>query len=129
MSKTRGQKDSLAQERRGARMYGGTRNSGSGNTNGFKNDVRADEYSIEFKTTRNKSYSLKLSDLITAFKEALRSGREALFAIDFITDGRTYRYVIMDEYNFFDLKDRLHKAEDDVSYLMQYLPEGEYWEG
>jgi hypothetical protein len=126
MAKTQGQKDSLAQERRGAKVHQGIRNTGSGNTTGHKNDVRTDEYSIEFKVTRNKSFRLALADLITAYKEALRSGREALFGIDFITEGRTYRYVIMDEFNFFDLRQRLREAEHDREYLMQYLPPGEY---
>jgi hypothetical protein len=98
-----GIKDSREQERRGARMHEGIVNSGSGNTTGHKNDVRTVSHSIEFKCTRNKSYSLKLSDLITARKEALLDGREALFGIDFITPGRTYRYIVMDEDEYFRL--------------------------
>jgi hypothetical protein len=103
MAKTQGQKDSAQQERRGAQVHGGVRNSGSGNTTGHKNDVITDTRSIEFKITRNKSYSLKLQDLITAHKEALLSGRDALFGIDFITPGRTYRYIVMEEYEYFSL--------------------------
>ena len=123
--------ESQKQERRGAKVYKGTQNSGSGNTNGHKNDVRTPGYSIEFKTTRQKSYSLKLADLKTAAKNALLSGREVLFAIDFqeqTSSGRidTHRYVVMPEWEFLDMTGRLDKAESDVGYLMRYLPEGEY---
>lgn len=130
---TEDQKRSKAQERRGARVYGGRQNSGSGNTDGHKNDVRTERESIEFKTTRQKSWSLKLEDLRTAEKNALLEGREALMGIDFLSQtpsGRlvTYRYVVMSEYDYLRLRREKQEADKDVSYLMGYLPDGEYLE-
>lgn len=105
--------ESQKQERRGARKYGGRVNSGSGNTDGFKNDVTTDDLSIEFKTTSHKSYNLRLDALRTAEKEAVRVGREALFGIDFRTPRQTYRYVVLTEDEYFWLLDHCHSGTDD----------------
>lgn len=95
--------DSQRQERRGAKVYDGKVNAGSGNTTGHKNDVRTADRSIEFKTTRAKSYALKLEDLILAERNALLDGREALFGLDFVTADRTFRYVIIPEWDYLEL--------------------------
>jgi hypothetical protein len=98
--------DSQKQERRGAKVYGGTVNAGSGNTSGHKNDVRTDDLSIEFKTTRQKGYYLRLDALRNAEKEALVDGRECIFGLDFVTSKEgTFRYVIMPEDWFLMLLD------------------------
>ena len=103
--------DSQKQERRGAEVYGGKVHSASGATNGWKNDVHTPDLSIEFKTTRNKSYSLKLSDLITATGHALLGDRDMLFGIDFVTTGRTYRYVVMEEDQYFALRELAYGSQ------------------
>jgi hypothetical protein len=108
---TDNQKRSRKQERRGAKVYGGKVNSGSGNTDGYKNDVRTPDLSIEFKTTKQKSYNLRLDALRNAEKEALLSGREVLFGVDFETASQLFRYVIMPEYNYLNLYDLLEAAE------------------
>ena len=115
--------DSQRQERRGAKVYGGKVNSGSGNTDGFKNDVRTDDMSIEFKTTSNKSYSLRLDSLRTAEKEALRGGRESvLFGIDFRTPRQTFRYVVLTEEEYLWMQERLEEARADAAnYRELYL--------
>ena len=124
--------ESQKQERRGARVYGGVQNSGSGNTTGHKNDVRTPEYSIEFKTTRQKSYSLKLEDLRAAQKNALLSGREVLYAIDFQEQDqgriKTHRFVVLPEWDYLSLKERLADTESMLAAAMFYVPEGEYLE-
>jgi len=123
---TQGQKDSRKQERRGARVYGGTVNSGSGNTSGHKNDVRTPELSIEFKCTRQKSYTLKLADLLTAANEAIRDGREALFGLDFLhqePNGRlvNHRFVILPEWDYLDMRRRLAEAEENQAKVIDRM--------
>jgi hypothetical protein len=105
---------SRKQEKRGAKVYGGTVNAGSGNK-GRKNDVRADEWSIEFKTTSAASYSLKRADLLLAERHAILEHRRALFGIDF-ADGKsgTSRYVVLTEDDLVTLLQRVSDLEDDI---------------
>jgi hypothetical protein len=93
-------KKSQRQERRGAALHGGTRNAGSGNGWVRKNDVRTPDYSIEYKVTSKKSYSLKDAELIEAEKIALLDGREMLFGIEMVS-GR--RWIVLSEETFLDL--------------------------
>jgi hypothetical protein len=96
---------SRKQEKRGAKLFGGTVNAGSGNK-GRKNDVQTEEWSIEFKTTTAKSYSLKRDELLLAERNALLAHRKALFGIDFAGgDNGTHRYIVV--------------GEDDVLSLLQ----------
>ncbi|MEU4534313.1 hypothetical protein AB0G15_05520 [Streptosporangium sp. NPDC023825] len=74
--------DSQAQEKRAAKDYGGTVNSGSGNGPWRKNDVRSDKYSIECKVTGKASFRLSLKDLLLAYKQALLDGRIMLFEVE-----------------------------------------------
>lgn len=95
---------SRKQERRGAEMFGGTMNAGSGNGS-RKGDVRTDDENIEFKTTIGKSYSLKHRDLEDAYRNALLIGRRALFGVEF-SDGRTSdRYIVLTEADYLAMKD------------------------
>lgn len=104
--------DSQRQEREAAKRYGGKVNAGSGNSTGHKNDVRTPRdgtaLSIEFKTTRAKSYSLKREDLLRAEREALLDGRSALFGVEFRIEApyRRFRYVVISEDDFLDLLER-----------------------
>jgi hypothetical protein len=94
---------SRKQEKRGAKLLGGSVNSGSGN-GPRKNDVRSDEWSVEYKTTTAKSYSLKLADLEVAERQAILEHRSALFGIDFARGaGRTSRYVVCPESELYGL--------------------------
>jgi hypothetical protein len=126
---TKNQRRSRKQEKRGARVYGGIRNSGSGNTTGHKNDVRSSTLSIEFKTTTNKSYGLKLAELQAAEDNALLDGRNALFGIDFeeqhLGKRKTFRYVVQTEYDFLEIKRRLEQAESEAE---RYRDDASYWE-
>lgn len=88
--------DSRKQEARGAKIFGGTVNSGSGNGWKRKNDVRTPDYSIEYKVTAKASYTLKAADLITAEKYALLDGRTMLFGIQL--GGRNW--VLLTEEDF-----------------------------
>lgn len=102
-------KRSRKQEKRGAELYGGSVNAGSGNR-GRKNDVRTDDWSIEFKTTKSASYSLKRAELQLAEQHAIREHRRCLFGIDFAgTNGSTSRYVVLGEH---DLCELLQQVED-----------------
>lgn len=90
-------KRSQRQERRGARILGGTVNSGSGNGPWRKNDVRTPLFSIEYKTTTKKQFPLKSSDLAKAEENALLDGnRTMLFGIEMA--GRTW--MVIDEADF-----------------------------
>lgn len=117
--------ESQKQERRGAKVFGGKVNAGSGNTDGHKNDVRTEDLSIEFKTTGQKSYSLRLDALRNAEKEALLDGRSALFGLDFRTQSHVFRYVILPEWDYLDLLERVTLLESCVDELRH---ERDYWE-
>lgn len=95
-------KDSRAQEKRAAKDYGGTVNSGSGNGPWRKNDVRSDVYSIECKVTDKYSFSLKLKELIRARMYATLDNRTMLWEIrmcdrDFVLMPRD-DFLVLDEY-------------------------------
>ena len=104
---------SRKQEKRGAQVYGGTVNPGSG-CGHRKNDVTTSGHSIEFKTTTKKSYSLSLASLIDCERHALSlGGRVPLFGIDFATTAATYRYVLMTEFDYL-------QAQHELEYLREF---------
>ncbi|WP_188187584.1 hypothetical protein [Nonomuraea sp. SYSU D8015] len=82
------------QEKRTAKQWEGTRNSGSGNGWVRKNDVRSARFSIECKTTSAASYRLTDKELREAEKIALMDGRTMVFQIEMC--GRKWD-VIADE--------------------------------
>ena len=92
---------SQRQERNGAKAFGGTVNSGSGNGIWRKNDVRTPTESIEFKYTDAKSYSLKLADLLKGERHALLDGRRFIFGIGF---GTRERFVVLREEDYLELR-------------------------
>lgn len=96
-----GYRKSQRQEKRGAALLGGSRNAGSGNKE-RKNDVRAEDISVEYKYTDKKSYSLKLDELLQAEKHALLDGREMLFGIEM--GGR--HFVVLSEDYYVQLRGR-----------------------
>lgn len=62
-----------------------------------KNDVRTPTESVECKTTKAASYSLKYADLQKAEKTALLDSRRMVFGIQF--EGRgSYVVLSMDDY-------------------------------
>src|SRR4051812_14725223 len=80
------------QEKDFAASIGGVRNPGSGNQYWTKNDVRNNKFSVEAKYSDRASYSLKLSELELAEKNALLdNGRTMLFTVSF--SGK--EYVVM----------------------------------
>ena len=116
-------KRSKKQEKRGAKLYGGSVNAGSGNKS-RKNDVRTDDWSIEFKTTNAASYSLRRADLELAERHAILEHRNALFGIDFAGRAGTSRYVVLTEgdlhrvlYEIEELRLELGAANDDLFHL------------
>lgn len=96
-----GLRKSRKQERRGAKLFGGTQNAGSGNKD-RKNDVRTSTMSIEYKFTDKKSFSLKLEELIQAERHALLDGREMLFGIQM----GDRHWVVLSEESFAALVDQ-----------------------
>jgi hypothetical protein len=74
---------SRLQERKGAKDWDGSVNSGSGNGWIRKGDVRNDKFLIEYKHTDSKSYSLKESELLKIENQALVDGRDAIFVVGF----------------------------------------------
>ncbi len=97
---------SQKQEREGARRLGGTVNSGSGNGWKRKNDVRTDEFSVEFKTTAARQYILKADDLLLAYRNALADDRTMLFGIEM----RGARVFVIDQDDFYALLERLKES-------------------
>lgn len=96
-------KRSRLQERRGARDYSGSQNSGSGNGWMRKADVRSETELIEFKTTTKSSYSLRSSELRHHFDYAILENRRPVFEIEFANDGITC--VILDKDDYMALKE------------------------
>jgi hypothetical protein len=97
-------KRSRLQERRGAKEYGGSRNSGSGSGWVRKADVRTDDELIEFKTTSKGSFSLKSSDLRKLWEAALLDGRLPLFEVEFARDGVSC--VILEKNDFMEMREK-----------------------
>jgi Holliday junction resolvase len=76
---------SQAQEKRGAKLHGGTRNAGSGNHWQRKNDVRArDNELIEYKRTDKQSITIKGEDTEGVWRNALLEGRSPLFGFELL---------------------------------------------
>lgn len=91
---------SRRQEIRGAKLHGGTRNSGSGNGPWRKADVRTPDELWEFKRTDKEQFTLKLRDLLTAEKHALSEGRSMRFGIEI--NGR--HWVVLSEEDYLELR-------------------------
>lgn len=91
-------------ERRTAKVYGGSVNSGSGNGWIRKNDIRTETESIECKTTSASQFTLKYLELWKAWKAALIDGRRMIFLIQF--EKHHARYVVMNEMDYLELRDR-----------------------
>lgn len=91
-------KRSRLQERRGARQYGGTVNSGSGNGWIRKADVRTEDELIEFKTTSKDSFTLKAADLRKLWDQALIDDKLPIFEIEFAERGVTC--IILDKNDY-----------------------------
>jgi hypothetical protein len=93
-------KMSVAQEKRTAERYNGSRNVMSGAGWVRKNDVRTPEFLIENKFTLNeKSWTIKLRDLTELRTEALLSDRIPVLQFDL--GGR--RFVILNEDDFTEM--------------------------
>lgn len=102
------QKKSIAQEKRTAESYGGTRNAMSGAGWMRKADVRTPEFMIENKTKMDplsKSYSIKAVDLRDLTKRARLEGRTPLLQFDLAG----HNYVVLCEEDF------LHMIGEEVT--------------
>jgi hypothetical protein len=90
-------KRSQAQERRIAKSYGGSLNSGSGNGTFRKNDVRSERFLHEAKRTDNKaSITIRRTDLRDLTRNALMEGRIPVLHFQIDKD----EYVILTEADF-----------------------------
>lgn len=89
---------SRRQEKRGARDYDGSQNSGSGNGWVRKADVRTDSELIEFKTTSKDSFNLRATELRRLWDHALIDGRMPVFDIEFADSGVTCVVLDKDDY-------------------------------
>lgn len=93
---------SQAQEKRVAKITGGTLNAGSGNGWRRKADVRSGGRQgllWEMKTTGKRQMTIKADDLEKVRKEAWSDGRMPVFHIE-IGDRR---YVILEEADFLEM--------------------------
>lgn len=99
---TSNMKKSQAQEKRVARVTGGTRNAGSGNGWQRKHDVRSGGHEgllWEMKRTDKKQITIKAADLDSVRKISWQEGRTPVFHIELA--GR--RYVLLEEPDFMEL--------------------------
>lgn len=97
-------KKSQDQEKRVAKMTGGSRNAGSGNGWKRKHDVRSgghDGWLWEMKRTDQKQITIKATDLESVRKVAWSEGRSPI--LHFQLQNRNY--VILEESDFVELID------------------------
>ena len=90
--RSREQRMSQEQERRGARQHGGQVVPASGAIPALKGDVRTPSTLIEYKITKNKSISIKDDWLEKIAAEALVEGRTAVLGIE-MASGRPWVMV------------------------------------
>ena len=94
-------KRSQKQEKRTAKQFKGRVTPGSGCIDGFKGDVRTDDYLIENKFTTS-SYVLKKNTWEKIRKEALRDGlRESILQLDFVISEYVSRSFVIMEFDYF----------------------------
>jgi hypothetical protein len=95
------------QEQVTATKHGGRGTPASGSGELVKNDVRNAEWSFEVKSTTRASYSLSLSVLDTAERNALTDGRRAALVLSFDRGiGKTpRRFVLVNEDDFLEMVD------------------------
>lgn len=87
------------QEKRVAKLVGGTRNAGSGSGWRRRQDVRTDRFLWEMKYTGKKQITLKAQDLEQLRKHALMDDRTPVMHIE--VGERSY--VVMSEDDFLEL--------------------------
>lgn len=106
---------SQRQEARGAKMLGGRITPGSGNGLYFKNDVRTEDLSVEYKRTDKKQFSLKIDELLKAERQALLDNRDMLFGIDL---GKR-DWLLLPAEDYVALRNRVHKLERQLAELQE----------
>jgi hypothetical protein len=118
-------KASQRQEKQGAERFGGTVNAGSGNGDLRKNDVRTARESIEFKTTTAASFVLRNEDLAIAWTNAFGDDRRMVFGIEFAGRGRVggtdARWVVLEEDDYLEMKQRLGELEEENDMLARQI--------
>lgn len=63
-----------------------------------KGDIKDEDYLIQLKYTEKQSFSLKLSDIQKANREAISEGKEPLFAISF----KGEVYFLLNEHQYIE---------------------------
>lgn len=111
LSKTEGQKQSQAHEKRLAKIIGGSTTAASGAFWSRKGDVRNDVYLVEHKFTGKTSFSLKSSVLEKVANEAIMDGRMPVLA--FHLKGRDY--VVLEEHFFHELSDTITQLRNQIA--------------
>lgn len=110
-------KDSRKQEKDGAKRWGGKVNSGSGNGEKFKGDMRAPDRLIEYKTTRGSSFKLNIDDLTLAWRNATLDNRDPVFGIEYKTDYPRVgpaRWALLPEDDLLALRNRIQELEEQM---------------
>lgn len=110
-------RDSQKQEKHGAKLWGGKVNSGSGNGEKFKGDMRTDDKLVEYKTTRANSFKLNIDDLLTAWRHATLDKRDPVFGIEYKTDYPRVgpsRWALLPEDDLLAMKERIQELEEQL---------------
>lgn len=106
MSKSEGQKQSQAHEKRIAKAIGGSATAASGAFWSRKGDVRNTDLLIEHKWTGKKTKTISSVELKKITTEAIMDGRLPVFGIHL--DGEDY--VILLETDFLEMWNKTHDA-------------------
>jgi hypothetical protein len=104
LSKSEGQKQSKAHEKRIAKAIGGSTTAASGAFWSRKGDVRNSELLIEHKWTGKKTKTISSAELKKISLEAIMDGRVPVFGIHL--DGEDY--VILSEHDFLEMWEKTH---------------------
>ena len=108
LTRTKGQIESRRHEERLAKVIGGSRVPASGAFWSQKGDVRSTDLLIEHKWTGKETITVKAAVLEKIMTEAIMSGRTPVLGLSL----RNRNYVVLDENDFFALRDLLTQRED-----------------
>jgi len=109
---TGGQKRSRAQEKAGAKKYGGSVQVGSGATRHAKGDVqRTGKHRIEFKSTTSRSFSVKLEDLDRIEKIAAAADEIPAFEVEFSGEFPPRSFTVVPSWLFAQLLSAFNKED------------------
>jgi hypothetical protein len=102
----RSSKNGARSERRAAARHGGQSSPASGNrqTSAYRNDIRTETASMEWKYTDRASFTVKDIELHHAWSNAIAANRIGIFGIEFSSGNR---WLLVEEQDYLELMEAL----------------------